>query len=49
MQQQKKEKAVKVLAIIQAVVRFVASFFGGRKRKKNKDGDNDRPEPQTQS
>ena len=46
MQQQKKEKAVKVLAIVQAVVRFVASLFGGRKHKKNKDGDNDRPEPQ---
>ena len=49
MQQQKKEKAVKVLAIVQAVVRFVASFFEGRKRKKNKDGDNDRPEPPSQS
>ena len=49
MQQQKKEKAVKVLAIVQAVVRFVASFFEGRKGKKNKDGDNDRPEPPSQS
>ena len=49
MQQQKKEKAVKVLAIVQAVVRFIASFFEGRKRKKNKDGDNDPPEAQPQS
>ena len=39
MQQQKKEKAIKVLAIVQAVVRFVASMYGGRKRKKNGDRD----------
>lgn len=49
MQQQKKEKAVKVLAIMQAVVRFIASLFEGRKRKKNKDGDKDCPEMQPQS
>lgn len=49
MQQQKKEKAVKVLAIVQAVVRFVASMFGGRKRKKNGDGDEGSYESPSQS
>ncbi|MCI7781029.1 MAG: hypothetical protein MR517_08215 [Bacteroidales bacterium] len=49
MQQQKKEKAVKVLAIVQAVVHFVASMFGGRKRKKNGDRDEDISEPPSQS
>ncbi len=48
MQQQKKEKAVKVLAIVQAVVHFVASMFGGRKRKKNGDGDEGISEPPSQ-
>ena len=49
MQQQKKEKAIKVLAIVQAVVHFVASMFGGRKRKKNGDRGEDVSEPSSQS
>ena len=49
MQQQKKEKAVKVLAIVQAVVRFVASMFGGRKHKRNGDRGEDVSEPSSQS
>ena len=49
MQQQKKEKAIKVLAIVQAVVRLVASMFGGRKRKKNGDRDEGISESPSQS